>query len=277
MTPAVHATMSQALAAFALQQVRPIVEDHNGFLVYAGGDDVLAFVSVDAVLDVLIELRAAFSGHRTADGTVDFTNTPTGFLDAGDRLLTTLGPAASASAGVAIAHYKAPLGMVLDTAYAMEKKAKDAGRDRAAIAVLKRSGERNEAVLPFRAAAHPTVNPPEGLLAVFRELVADLQAQDISPTFMRTIRRELYPLMDRKHGTLGDFPIADDFLRAELYRLIRRKSNAEADWANATADRLVAAYRATDAHLKTFLSALDIVLFLHKETLAAHAPVDYAA
>lgn len=273
MTPAVHATMSQALATFALQQVRTIVEDHSGFLVYAGGDDVLAFVSVDVVLDVLIELRAAFSGHRSLeDGTVDFTEDASGFLQNDDRLFTTMGPTASASAGVAIAHYKTPLGMVLDTAYTMEKRAKNAERDRAALAVLKRSGERNEAVLPFRMSDHP-----EGLLAVFRDLVAELQANDISPTFMRTLRRELHPLMDREHGTLDAFDIEDEFLRAELKRLILRKSNATREWAIATAERLTEAYNMSGQHPGNFLAALDIALFLYKETHTAHAPVDYAA
>ncbi|MES3629891.1 MAG: type III-B CRISPR-associated protein Cas10/Cmr2 [Longimonas sp.] len=275
LTPALHATISQAMAQYALHAVRPIVEDYDGFLVYAGGDDVLAFVSLDTVLDVLIELRAAFSGHRTPDGTVDLSQSPSGFVEDETRLFTTLGPGATASAGVAIAHYKAPLSMVLDTAYTMEKehakKYGDGLKDAVALAVLKRSGERNQTVLPFQ--SHD--NAAGGTLMVLRDLVADLQAHDISPTFMRTLRKELYPLADGQ-GTLDDFPQSDEFLRAELKRLILRKANATPDWTTETADQLTRIYTNDRGDLGNFLAALDILLFLNKET-TSHASLNHAA
>ena len=279
LTPALHATISQAMAQYALHAVRPIVEDYDGFLVYAGGDDVLAFVSLDTVLDVLVELRAAFSGHRAADGTVDFSHSPSGFIKDQTRLYTTLGPDATASAGVAIAHYKAPLAMVLDTAYSMEKEhAKKYGeadaeiptKDAVAFAVLKRSGERNQAVVPFQSRN----NAPGGTLTTLRDLVADLQAHDISPAFMRTLRKELRPLADRR-GTLDDFPQSDEFLRAELKRLILRKANATPDWATETADQLTRIYTNDRGDLSNFLAALDILLFLNKET-TSHPTLNHA-
>lgn len=280
LTPALHATISQAMAQYALHAVRPIVEDYDGFLVYAGGDDVLAFVSLDTVLDVLVELRAAFSGHRAADGTVDFSQSPSGFVEDETRLFTTLGSGATASAGVAIAHYKAPLGMVLDTAYTMEKEhakkyieadAEIPTKDAVAFAVLKRSGERNQAVLPFQS----NDDAAGGTLMVLRNLVADLQAHDISPTFMRTLRRELSPLADR-NGTLEGFPQADEFLKAELKRLILRKAHATSEWAEQTAAQLNRIYANDPGNISNFLSALDILLFLNKETMS-HAPLNHSA
>jgi len=42
--PACHAAISEALANFALHVVPQIVRQHHGFLVYTGGDDVLAML-----------------------------------------------------------------------------------------------------------------------------------------------------------------------------------------------------------------------------------------
>ncbi|MEN3047155.1 MAG: type III-B CRISPR-associated protein Cas10/Cmr2, partial [Candidatus Hydrothermales bacterium] len=64
LTPAIHASISTALRNYALEFVRKIVEkEHLGKLVYAGGDDVLAFVNLKDLLDVIHKLRWAFSGN----------------------------------------------------------------------------------------------------------------------------------------------------------------------------------------------------------------------
>ena len=47
------------LAGFA-SEAREIVHEHNGVLVYAGGDDVLAFVPVDRSLDCARGLHDTF-------------------------------------------------------------------------------------------------------------------------------------------------------------------------------------------------------------------------
>jgi CRISPR-associated protein Cmr2 len=44
-----HRTFSQALAGFA-GEARRTLNEHNGVLIYAGGDDALAFVPVDKCL-----------------------------------------------------------------------------------------------------------------------------------------------------------------------------------------------------------------------------------
>ena len=54
-SPEEHRDFSRDLAGFA-DEARKIVNDHNGVLVYAGGDDVLAFLPVDKCLDCAREL-----------------------------------------------------------------------------------------------------------------------------------------------------------------------------------------------------------------------------
>ncbi len=55
-----HQKLSIALAGFA-EKARSVVEAHEGVLVYAGGDDVLAFVSLPRALDCAAKLASAFT------------------------------------------------------------------------------------------------------------------------------------------------------------------------------------------------------------------------
>lgn len=115
-SPALHASFSERLTRFATKHVPGIVEAHRGTLIYSGGDDVLAALPLTAAVACAREIREAFSRDEV------------------------LGPRASGSAGIAIAHYKEDLRLVLESARKAEKTAKDRGRDRIAIAALRRSG-----------------------------------------------------------------------------------------------------------------------------------------
>ena len=66
LNPSLHLVTSKALRDFSLHVAREIVEkDHLGKLVYAGGDDVLAFVNLRDLPEVMRKLRAYFSGSLT--------------------------------------------------------------------------------------------------------------------------------------------------------------------------------------------------------------------
>lgn len=65
-TPDEHRRLSEKLAHFA-QEVERIVEAHNGCLVYAGGDDLLAMLPVNTVLSCAKELANTFS-ERIEEG-----------------------------------------------------------------------------------------------------------------------------------------------------------------------------------------------------------------
>lgn len=144
LTPAIHSTISTALRNYAIEFVKKIVEEeHLGKLIYAGGDDVLAFVNLKDIFDVMEKLRWAFSGHIKLDQEkieIDTTNN-NGFVLKDGVYYLTIGKNATCSMGVVIAHYKEPLKIVIDKVFEMNKKAKESGRNRFAICLSKHSGE----------------------------------------------------------------------------------------------------------------------------------------
>jgi CRISPR-associated protein Cmr2 len=164
-SPARHMAISSALNGFALHVVRHIVEEEGkGKLIYAGGDDVLAMVSVDDLLRVMFLLRLAYGGlfpveprgkeqARTLLGlSGDRFDLRRGHVRLYGRLHRMMGHRATASMGAVVAHHQAPLGAVLRQLRAAESRAKDeGGRDAFAIHLLKRSGGAVRLVSPWLA------------------------------------------------------------------------------------------------------------------------------
>jgi len=160
LNPSLHLTTSKALRDFSLSVVREIVEkDHLGKLVYAGGDDVLAFVSLADLLDVIRKLRAYFSGSLSIDTEknsveIDFKN-GAGFVPIDDEgrpinvgskkmvkgFLFSMGTNATASMGIVIAHHSSNLFQILEEVRQCEKAAKNMeGKNAFCIALAKRAG-----------------------------------------------------------------------------------------------------------------------------------------
>lgn len=145
LSPALHASISEALTNFSLYVVPTTVEKHCGTLIYAGGDDVLALLPVSKVLDCALKLKQTFQGKQTANGGAE-----DGFYKTDDgRELLMMGPKATISAGIAIVHYKEDLRVALDYARKSEKKAKKSGKDILAIHSSRRSGEHTSALCPW--------------------------------------------------------------------------------------------------------------------------------
>lgn len=114
-----HTDFSQTLAKFAQEQVKPLVDECSGQLVYAGGDDVLAMCPADQALILAEKLCATFRKWMKTD---------TYALDA--------------SCGIAVGHYQFPLQRLVEEARAAETRAKNKrGRAAFALALLKSSGE----------------------------------------------------------------------------------------------------------------------------------------
>jgi len=141
--PSLHKGISGALRNFSLYAVKHIVEDeHCGKLIYAGGDDVLAFLPLEELLPTMRELRWLFSGEKE---TGEFSKEAPGFMRFKEHLFMMMGengPTISASA--VIAHHTHPFSHVVEEAHeeALKKDAKDMqGRNAFAIHLLKRSGE----------------------------------------------------------------------------------------------------------------------------------------
>lgn len=123
-----HQQVSQILDKFT-QAVDGLVNEHQGYRIYAGGDDVLAFFPADCALNAAQILaqkyRTLFEAwphrHKTDEGK-EFPFT--------------------ASIGIVFAHYLDPLDLVLRTAHDAEKRAKNQyGRDAIAVTILRRSGQ----------------------------------------------------------------------------------------------------------------------------------------
>lgn len=146
-SPALHTSISRALANFALHCVKWVVEEcYPGRVVYAGGDDVLALLPVDCALAAARELRALFSGEalrQDDDLQVTFADPDrSGYLKWEGNWMLTMGPTATASVGIAIAHHLQPLDTAIEAARRAEQSAKeDYNRNAIAVHFLRRSGE----------------------------------------------------------------------------------------------------------------------------------------
>ena len=156
-SPARHAAISAVLNDFSTHVARHVVEEvFKGKLLYAGGDDVLAMVSVDDLLPCMLLLRAAYSGvgeWGALPGVDDLRGLAlgSGYVGLGRnntlRLLPMMGRDATASIGAVVAHHQAPLGTVMRALRQAEKHAKNHrksdrndGRNAFCLRVLKRGG-----------------------------------------------------------------------------------------------------------------------------------------
>lgn len=133
--PDKQAAISGGLNAFT-RGVPAIVTRYDGFLVYAGGDDVLALASVDQAIDMASEIRAHYAAcfaQQNHD------------LGARAQISTSL------SAGVQFAHMRLPLTFVLSDAHSLlDEVAKErTGRDALAVRVWKPGGRHLEWSQPW--------------------------------------------------------------------------------------------------------------------------------
>ncbi len=146
LTPAIHSAISTALRNFAIEFVIKIIEkEHLGKVVYAGGDDLLAFVNLRDLFDVIHKLRLSFSGfcEINGNGEIELTKETDGYVEdeKEEKLILTMGPTSTLSCGAVIAHYKTPLKLVISQATQMLDYAKELeGKNACAIALMKHSG-----------------------------------------------------------------------------------------------------------------------------------------
>lgn len=147
--------ITNGLATFT-KGVPNIVQQHNGFLIYAGGDDVLAVLPLEDAIPCAAELRTHYMGCF-------------------DRKLipTTL------SGAIEFAHIKTPLTKVLkDAHHLLDEVAKDGrGRDALAIRVWKPGGLQMEWAQPWEIALNPHTGKTylEEIAASFQNLKDDQQ------------------------------------------------------------------------------------------------------
>lgn len=220
LTPAIHASISHALRNYSIEFVRKIVEEeHLGKLVYSGGDDVLAFVNLKDLFEVMRKLRFAFSGHiKIVNGQIEVEwNNNTGFVEKDGRYLLTMGPKASASAGIVIAHYKTPLKIVIEKVRNMEKKAKDLeDKDAFGVALMKHSGQLKEFVCKWKVDDKDVVEMIKNISNYFKEE----SKPKLSGTFPYKLNESLNRLKDKD----GKFYLSGGIFAAEIKRTLTRST-----------------------------------------------------
>jgi CRISPR-associated protein Cmr2 len=121
--PEAHRRLSHQLSGFAAEARRIVEQQHRGVLVYAGGDDVLAFVCLPDALACADQLRQAFlSAMKEALAGLDLHAPPT------------------LSVGLGVGHVLESLGDLLALGRSAEQLAKGEDRDGFAIRARMRSG-----------------------------------------------------------------------------------------------------------------------------------------
>ena len=120
-TPAWHVSISAALNRGLLAELN-LINKHKGFVIYAGGDDLLAMLPVKEVLDFIKESRRAFAGNYNEKlGNMCLEN---GFVRFNNAYYPSL-PVVGRSYSVIIAHYADPLSMVVNDSYNLLEEGKE--------------------------------------------------------------------------------------------------------------------------------------------------------
>jgi CRISPR-associated protein Cmr2 len=185
-SPDANREFSSTLAKFA-SSARTIVNQHSGVLVYAGGDDMLAFLPVDQCLSCARKLHDDF----------------------GQRLAKYGNP--TLSVGIAIGHFMENLEDLLDYGRAAEKAAKQVeGKDALAVHLHKRGGA------PIKIAARWDTQPEERL-----HTFAQLMNEGIIPTKLPYELRAMAKLYESPSWAEN----ADAAIQQDLYRLIAKKTS----------------------------------------------------
>lgn len=270
--------VSRLLGAYAEHSKNLLNEQSDyGRAVYAGGDDFLGFINLEYLFIVLQSLRSTFEDRVNKQLKVKFR---TALKE--DFNFTF-------SAGLVIAHYKMPLHFVLQRVREMEQSAKSDGRNRLAIAVLKHSGESNEAIIPWDLATDSEgklyCKNVDNLKRIIEYLTPKEKKKQatFSDTFIRNIERELY-LLTNQDGTLyegGEHDLKISTLaHAEIKRLIKRSANPtlskkEKEEACEDLYHLVTSFLSSksniddptlqETNIENFLELMKIALFIKKE------------
>lgn len=151
------------------ERVPDIVAEHRGATVYAGGDDVLAFLPMDRALPAALALADAYGRS---------------FVEAG--LSADLLPRATISGAIVYAHYRLPLRWLLQQAHTLlDDVAKhQTGRASLAMAVHRTSGETARWAAPWaylRTSAGTRLTP----------LIAQIQSKYLGKSLIYRLRERL--------------------------------------------------------------------------------------
>jgi len=237
-----HTKLSEALGKFSVK-AREIVKEPKGRVVFAGGEDFLAFVNLNNLFAVLKELRDEFD---------KIVNQPLNeFVEDGANQF-------SFSAGIVIAHYKMPLAEVLKWARTLEKEAKnyDPNKNAFAIAVLKHSGEIVKTTHRWGDETSLTKN-----LDTISDISLAIAKDEFSNSFAKKLSAEF--LITNDHSGLS---VSSEILTAELGRLMKRAHKLKGKERDSKIDTMVqnllSLYK--NLNIENFLSSLHVAEFISR-------------
>ena len=176
--------------------VQAVVENHSGFLIYAGGDDVLALLPLEYALNCANELRTHYLECFSAYPDIN----------------TTL------SGAIEYAHIKMPLGKVLgDAHHLLDDVAKDqTGRDAIAVRVWKPGGQHLQWAMPWQYALNAQGQVIIDQLA--KAFQQDQQETDFSNSFFFHAEERFASLQSQNEQ--GEKSLSEDFPKDVMIQLI---------------------------------------------------------
>ena len=236
-----HYSITQGLADFT-NGVPDIVKDNNGFLIYAGGDDVLAILPLEDAITCAAKLRKHYSDC--------FKEQPNSDPDKHRHYIPT-----TLSGAIEFTHINMPLTSVLKDAHnLLDDVAKDgSGRDALAIRVWKRGGLQLEWSQPWEIIIETTQDKDgkEIKAPIINRLVKNLQENqskdaDFSNKFFYKIRERFTLLNPAKnkdgkiiHANVLDEKQAIDLMSMEYLNSWSSSKNKDIKAANALVTTLM--------------------------------------
>lgn len=216
--PSMQLALSDSLKNFALEFARDVVEkEHAGKLVYAGGDDLLAFLPLEHLFPAMISLYRSFrggeDGYKTKDNRLLRLSGGVRVKVPGQKNFEGVTP----SMGVAIVHHSYPLDHAMAEAQKVLKNTakKQLGRNAFAIRLLRRSGEPTEAGCRF----NKTVDSCSGdVLDLLSRLTDSIRKDTLSGRLPYTMGRHLWASADPPEKDRD----MEEAKRAELVRIAAR-------------------------------------------------------
>lgn len=196
LNPKIHVAISKILKDFSTLVVSRIIEEHEGVLVYAGGDDLMALLPARTAFDAARKINEKFqSDYQTIDH------------DGKQIEIPMMGSNSSISAGIVFAHYKYPLHDVLAAARESLEDAKHRyGKNAFVLKSIKHSGQVTSAGAKW--------NISEKLNEVVKEFEKDDERGRLS-------KRLIYDLLAPDLQIIES--LGKEAVDAEILRLVKRR------------------------------------------------------
>lgn len=239
-----HIELAKCLSTFAKNAKIDNLKS-EGRDVYAGGDDFLGFVNLHHLFDVLKRLRKDFD---------KYVNVPLKDKFSFNENLTF-------SAGVAIAHYKTPLNIVLNEATNMQKNAKNNSINKNAlgIAVLKHSGESHQFTIEWGKNLMNIENL-EALFLALKDDFSDKWIYNFAQEFALFVNKE-EPIIKAEYR---------EMMKTEIVRLMARackhSGNLKKEKVKKLQEIVEPLLSSVDYCFKDFIELLNIANFMASKT-----------